>query len=353
MCKKCRKCDNIKDISLFKKINNRILDWCVDCCNEYETRLNNKRQNKKDIPIVDDGYKFCHSCYTIKKQNEFIKNNQTSDGLTYYCKSCLCKSNKKYKDKNYKKNTETNLDRKICAECSRPYSLDNFQKKSKICKCCSGVIRSLHLGKISHKNKTMEITIIDKECKECNQTKLISDFKRNNNYVGGFENICKMCKEKKRTKKRDRTKETEKNKIRMLEDPIYCAKMIIHQSIRNSFNSQDTTKNKICKEYGIDIQHIINVIGTRPYKHYQLDHIIPVTVFDMRNEEHVRQCYCVENLRWIPQKQNGEKNDRIVWELIEKNDKLLQICAQFNITKDFNNLRISDLRRDGKYVQLF
>jgi hypothetical protein len=353
MCKQCRKCDNIKDISLFKKINNRILDWCDDCCNEYEMRLSNKRLIKNNIPVVDPGYKFCHSCHTIKKQNEFIKNNQTSDGLTCYCKSCLYKTNKKYKNKNYKKNTKTDLDRKFCTECSKSYTLDDFRKKSKICKHCSGIIRNLRLERISNKNKTMSVKIIHKECKECNETKLISYFKRSNNYLDGFENICKTCKEKKRTKKRDRTKETEKSKNRMLEDPIYCAKMIIHRNVRGAFNSQDATKNKICKEYGIDIQHIINNIGTRPYKHYQLDHIIPVAVFDLRNEEHVRLCYCVENLRWISQKQNGEKNDRIVWSLIEKNDKLLQICEQFNITKEFDTLRISDLRREGKYAQLF
>jgi len=43
--------------------------------------------------------KECYDCKEIKLLSEFSRNNQTKDGMTYYCKDCLKKQRKVYKEK--------------------------------------------------------------------------------------------------------------------------------------------------------------------------------------------------------------------------------------------------------------
>lgn len=90
-------------------------------------------------------------------------------------------------------------------------------------------------------------------------------------------------------------------------------------------------KTETCKEYGIDFEAIYKKIGPKPGKNYHLDHIIPISLFQFDNKEHVRLAHCPENLRWIPGKENLEKAYKIIPELIKGNVVLEEICKILDI----------------------
>ena len=45
--------------------------------------------------------------------------------------------------------------------------------------------------------------------------------------------------------------------------------------------------------------------------HWHIDHIIPVTAFDLENPEHVSRCFHFSNLRPLPARENLRKGNRI------------------------------------------
>lgn len=90
-------------------------------------------------------------------------------------------------------------------------------------------------------------------------------------------------------------------------------------------------KTETCKEYGIDFEAIYKKVGPKPGKEYHLDHIIPISLFQFDNKEHVRLAHSPENLRWIPGKENLEKAYKIIPELIKGNRVLEEICKILDI----------------------
>lgn len=55
---------------------------------------------------------------------------------------------------------------------------------------------------------------------------------------------------------------------------------------------------------------IFSVLGPRPDGHH-LDHIIPCSFFDFRDEEQVKLCWSIENLRWLDAKANISRGNRL------------------------------------------
>jgi hypothetical protein len=55
---------------------------------------------------------------------------------------------------------------------------------------------------------------------------------------------------------------------------------------------------------------IFNTLGPRPDGHH-LDHIIPCSFFDFRDEEQVKLCWSIENLRWLDAKANISRGNRL------------------------------------------
>lgn len=201
-----------------------------------------------------------------------------------------------------------------------------------------------------------------KKCSKCGEEKPIIEFHKSKRGKYGVHSLCKICDSIKRKKysesrpgyDKNRKKEyyysnkeiehqrhktwVEKNrehirnwakeydKSRCKNDEKYKLKKIIRGRIHRGFDTYSKSgKTKSCKEYGIDFDAIFNHIGPRPDKSYHLDHIIPLSLFDLDNPEHVRLAHLPENLRWLPGKENLEKHDKIILSLIEENPILLNI----------------------------
>jgi len=116
----------------------------------------------------------------------------------------------------------------------------------------------------------------------------------------------------------NRNKESISNKNRIYRlarrknDPKYKMRQLLKSRLWGAMKLYSKNgKTKSCSEYGIDFDAIYKKIGERPSEEYELDHIIPITKFDLDNPEHVRLAHLPCNLQWLNKKENTKKSNTI------------------------------------------
>ena len=130
-----------------------------------------------------------------------------------------------------------------------------------------------------------------------------------------------------RNKKRDRKKRSENTRNYINNNPEAKFRQRLRSRINAGFKYYSKNgKTQSCSEYGIDFEEIYNKVGPKPDGNFHLDHIIPMSVFDFDNPEHVKLCNCGDNLRWVDSKENLIKWNKIYTELILQNERLVEIC---------------------------
>jgi len=79
-------------------------------------------------------------------------------------------------------------------------------------------------------------------------------------------------------------------------------------------------KKKTSVEYGINYteikEHLINTLPKDYYnnpKNYCLDHIIPLSKFDLSKDSEVRKAQCKENIQWLTVQENLQKGNKLNW----------------------------------------
>lgn len=106
-----------------------------------------------------------------------------------------------------------------------------------------------------------------------------------------------------------------------LNDNNFKISSLIRTSFRKALKIYSKSgKTKILKEYGIDIKSIVEHLGQPPQdgKKYDVDHIFPITAFDLDNPEHIKLCWHPDNLQWLEKSKNCSKGN-------EYNEKLFKI----------------------------
>lgn len=87
--------------------------------------------------------------------------------------------------------------------------------------------------------------------------------------------------------------------------------------IRLSFalRQQKLEKCRTFKQYGLDADAISLALGPCPgdLKDYEIDHIIPLSSFDLSDENQIRAAFAPENHQWLTKKENMEKHTKINW----------------------------------------
>lgn len=88
-------------------------------------------------------------------------------------------------------------------------------------------------------------------------------------------------------------------------------KRLISSQVRTSINHQKIRKTFSFTGFAKTIaESVHNAIGDRP-EGYHLDHIIPQSFFDHRKEDELLACWDIENLRWLPARQNITRGNRL------------------------------------------
>ncbi len=96
-------------------------------------------------------------------------------------------------------------------------------------------------------------------------------------------------------------------------DNIFKLKKLLRHRFREALKTfTETGKTKAMAEYGIDIRAIVEHLGSPPQdgREYHIDHIFPVSAFDLNNPEHIRLCFHKNNLQWLEANKNLSKQDK-------------------------------------------
>lgn len=146
-------------------------------------------------------------------------------------------------------------------------------------------------------------------------------------------------------RKRETARKTQYVKDRKNRDPQYKLSCSIRYRIRSSFrNFSKEGKKCSCAKYGIDISAIILHVGLRPAEGYDLDHIIPLSAFNLDNHEHVKMVNNPHNFRWLTEKENLDKSDIIFFELIKADQILLEIATAIGIKPEHDGMKVKNIK---------
>jgi len=244
----------------------------------------------------------CSICKCMKTETGFYPCNN-SRGYRYECKECA----KKIRDENRKKTKEYN----------RQWYVKNKDKK-------------LKQSRIWKKNNSERKKAVDKKYRDKNK-KYISEWHRKYN----IENKEKIKEYKQRYYKENREKILARcskyNINRARNDINFRLKNNVSKSILDALNgSKNRKRTEDIIGYPITVmkdwleQHFEDWMNWENYgradvnkRTWQIDHIIPQSLYNFNNLEEIKKCWHYRNLRPMDSLKNLRKNNKIPWELIE------------------------------------
>lgn len=96
-------------------------------------------------------------------------------------------------------------------------------------------------------------------------------------------------------------------------DPAFAIRRTIRGRFHSALKTQGLHKNKQIRLYGINVQEIINHLGPCPGKRrdYHIDHIIPLSRFDLSKDSEVQKAFAPTNHQWLTVAENIRKNNKI------------------------------------------
>jgi hypothetical protein len=220
--------------------------------------------------------KICSKCKINKSINNFGKSNGTKDGLRYDCKDCRKKYNIENKEnkKEYNKNYWIN-NKNILIEKNK-----NYRENNKI---------EINIQRKSYRSNPEIKKHIQKKCKE-------------------YLPIRKQkIKEKRITDNNFKIKEVLKSKINK-----------VLKGKKTSFNKYlgcELNQLKLWLEVQFDEKMTWENYGS----YWQIDHIIPISVFNFTKEEDKLICFNWKNLQPLESNLNRSKSNKIIFPYIINN----------------------------------
>ena len=260
--------------------------------------------------------KKCISCEEEKNISDFYLHRRE-------CKSCM--------NKKRRKNIELS-GTKICIRCEKEKDIQRFRPTRNVCKDCINEDRKIYMKdyyeenkkewkkkeRQRNKKKIEELTESNtKECRDCKESKTILEFRLN-------RNRCKDCERK---INRDYVIDKRHN------DPI--AKMIYN--CRNRLLLAIGKKNKKQSTIfylGEDMSLIKDWFSfcfsdgmnwDNQGLFWHIDHVIPVSRFNLETEEDVIRCFNWKNLSPLTAKENLTKSSNILPSQIQEHINKLRI----------------------------
>jgi hypothetical protein len=280
--------------------------------------------------------RICTKC-GIEKDLEasYSKDSRYAGGYHRMCKDCI-----RIAKKNRKENHKIVRVEKFCPQCKTIKAIEKFDvvasKQDGHHDYCSDCRRTYLSNRQKNIRNSAKLVLNTKHCNKCNKEKNVSEFGINNNLCDGLTAYCKEC-----------TNEIRKGYYYIAKDretPEKRLKMLIKKSIRNAFSMMKIKKTKTRAEYGIDMEFIFEGVGEQPNEEYQLDHIIPLAMFDYNIEEHIYLSQHPRNLRWIEWETNLKKSDFIDWSLIFGDEFLEEVAKKIGIDSSHDGMRARDIK---------
>lgn len=284
--------------------------------------------------------KNCSKCFKLLSLTQFYKDSSQSNGYCNQCKTCKNTATKERSLKNKNSNNEIPTE-KLCFSCKEIKLNTEFYKTSTnksglsiYCKKC----RILNDHKRIANKKEINIIVddtINKKCTVCNLEKSLKEYKTNLKSNDNFSNICLDCSpksewtvEKQRiSEKKYRLNNPEKMKEKSKKNHV---RKNISSRIRTALIRQNTRKTSSTIKYiGCKISFFKNWIQYQfqenmscdNYGQWHLDHVKPCASFDLKNENHVLECFNWKNYQPLWEKDNLLKSDKIDEKIINEHIK--------------------------------
>ncbi len=129
-------------------------------------------------------------------------------------------------------------------------------------------------------------------------------------------------KERKKKYRREYTQKPEiklyinkRDRLRKKEDFNYNIRIRLRHVFQRAMkNYSKTGKIRSSKKYEINYEAIIEHLKPFPkdIENYHVDHIIPLSMWDFNNLEHIKKAFASENHQWLTKDQNMWKGNRLV-----------------------------------------
>lgn len=244
-------------------------------------------------------------------------------------------------------NNEVASETKVCVKCNEDKPLDCFQIRSDTkkhrtdCKDC----RAKHnkdfrlnykKGEGRLKKKIEANKSLIKKCTKCGEEKSLDCFQvRTDVQAKTYRNDCITCRNEyvgnfKRTSEKSKKRQNERQKERRKDDPAFLMNQRIRSRLGSALRANGTKKT----------DHLVDIIGcTIPFfkdhieklfkpgmswdeKNFVIDHIIPVSYFDLTSVEEQKICFHYTNMQPLTFTENAKKSDKL---LPEYSDYLKQV----------------------------
>jgi len=271
---------------------------------------------------------------------------------------------------------------KVCSKCNNTYNIDEFQKRSSICKPCKAKYARERRLKMKENFVDLHDKNETKKCCICENTKNISEFNRDGNLI---RDVCKKCRaerdrirkdeilsdehkheeylckrreysknhpekhreQNKRYKAKNKDKINKKSKEYRDTHPQYRISLRCRTAIRKCFRGKHTIagpeilgcdRNLFIKwiTYQFDKNMTMDNYGS----YWSFDHIIPIYMYNLLNVTDVINCFHFTNTRPIEKQENQIKNKYLTSDDIINHNKIItKFCVENNIIVD-NHLLI-------------
>ena len=229
-------------------------------------------------------------------------------------KKCIkCKEEKPFEEF-HKHKWSKNGRRSRCKECSKQYR-DNNREKIK------------ERGKQYRENNKEKIREKNKRYRENNKEK-IREIKKQyyENNKGKIREMNKQYYENNKEKILERNRHYRRQKRK--NDPEYRLRHSISTAfLRFLKGKKEKPTSEYLKDCGYTRKELVkhleeqfdqNMTWDNYGSYWHVDHIIPQSVFEPTNDQHLKWCWSLENLRPLEANENASKQDDIILEEVEK-----------------------------------
>ena len=274
----------------FTRINPNLVDCKVDVLTASRKENIYQRKNipkKKTVVVIEDNKKVCKECKEETFLSEFYKDANGLDGVKSSCKICCEKAKKVWNEKNKEKLKQQKKEYEQRPEVKEKRKKYREENKDKIVN-----------DRKEHYEKNKEaIAEKSKEYRATNREKISAaavERLKNDEQARLAHNL--------RARFHDALKRADVIKTEKTFDLIGCPIAHIKKYIEAKFLEGMTWDN-----YGSDRDGTVE-------KFWHIDHIKPVAVFDLTDEDQRKECFHFNNLQPLWAKDNwkkGKKYDEI------------------------------------------
>lgn len=105
-------------------------------------------------------------------------------------------------------------------------------------------------------------------------------------------------------------------KKELANNPSFRIKHYLRKKLTDSFRDRGIRRVGTSKKYGIDYAEMVSYLEkTLPKdfneRKYHIDHILPISSFDLNDPNQVKSCFSKNNIRWLLADENLNKKNKI------------------------------------------